>query len=98
MMILEIKGQDSPQNKQKRQVVYAWVAAVNQKGGFGVWCWDVAFEMGKIRIAVKARGQEVDHSPFSTLTAQGQSFSCLRDQIVTIGGRLRPDNNHHSSV
>ena len=49
MLILEIKGQDSPQNKQKRQALDAWVKAVNQKGGFGVWCWDVAFEMAKIQ-------------------------------------------------
>ena len=47
MLILEIKGQDSAHNKQKRQALNAWVEAVNQKGGFGVWCWGVAFEMGK---------------------------------------------------
>ncbi|HKK30974.1 MAG TPA: hypothetical protein VKA18_11340 [Alphaproteobacteria bacterium] len=49
MMILEIKGQDSPENKQKRQALDASVEAVNQKGGFGVWCWDVVFEKGKVQ-------------------------------------------------
>ena len=48
-MILEIKGQDSPQNKQKRQALDAWVKALNQRGGFGVWCWDVPFETAKIQ-------------------------------------------------
>lgn len=43
-LVLEIKGVDSEQNRVKRGALDAWVKAVNQKGGFGVWCWDVAFE------------------------------------------------------
>jgi type III restriction enzyme len=27
----------------------AWVQAVNARGGFGIWCWDVAFEPAQIR-------------------------------------------------
>lgn len=48
-LILEIKGEDSPQNKAKRQALDAWVQGVNTKGGFGAWCWDVAFEMATIQ-------------------------------------------------
>ena len=48
-LILEIKGEDSEQNKAKRAALAAWVAGVNQKGGFGVWSWDVAFEMAKVQ-------------------------------------------------
>lgn len=40
-MVLEIKGEDSEQNRSKRQALDTWVQAVNQRGGFGVWCWDV---------------------------------------------------------
>lgn len=47
-LILEIKGEDSEQNKAKRAALDAWVTGVNQKGGFGVWCWDVAFEPHQI--------------------------------------------------
>ncbi|HKI62014.1 MAG TPA: DEAD/DEAH box helicase family protein [Mariprofundaceae bacterium] len=43
-MVLEIKGVDSEQNRAKRAALDEWVRAVNQKGGFGTWCWDVAFE------------------------------------------------------
>ncbi len=43
-LILEIKGQDSPQNKAKRAAMDVWVRGVNDKGGFGVWCSDVVFE------------------------------------------------------
>lgn len=47
-LVLEIKGEDSEQNRAKRTALDAWVRAVNAKGGFGVWAWDVAFEPGRI--------------------------------------------------
>jgi type III restriction enzyme len=43
MRVLEVKGEDSPQDKAKRAALDTWVKAVNAKGGFGTWCWDVAF-------------------------------------------------------
>jgi type III restriction enzyme len=52
---LEVKGQDSEQNRAKRAAMEAWVKAVNQQGGFGVWVWvwvwvaDVAFDPAKLR-------------------------------------------------
>lgn len=49
MLILEIKGEDSEQNRAKRAALAVWVQAVNAKGGFGIWCWDVAFEPAQIR-------------------------------------------------
>ncbi|WP_130406918.1 hypothetical protein [Thalassococcus sp. S3] len=42
-LILEIKGQDSPQKRAKKDALDQWVAAVNQAGGFGQWCGDIAF-------------------------------------------------------
>lgn len=48
-LALEIKGVDDAQNKAKRAALSAWVEGVNQKGGFGVWCCDVAFEPGQLR-------------------------------------------------
>ncbi|MGY0619874.1 DEAD/DEAH box helicase family protein [Lysobacter sp. A378] len=48
-LALEIKGEDSEQNKAKRSALDTWVKGVNQKGGFGVWCWDVAFEPHQIQ-------------------------------------------------
>jgi type III restriction enzyme len=56
-LILEIKGEDSPQNQAKRAALKAWVDGVNAKGGFGVWCWDVAFEPAQIQdIVVRHAG------------------------------------------
>lgn len=54
ILILEIKGEDSEQNKAKRSALDAWVKAVNSRGGFGVWCWDVAFEPAKVHDIVLA--------------------------------------------
>jgi mRNA-degrading endonuclease RelE of RelBE toxin-antitoxin system len=48
-LVLEIKGEDSPQNKAKRAALDAWVQGVNQKGGFGLWCWDVAFAPAQVQ-------------------------------------------------
>jgi len=57
-LVLEIKGEDSDQNRAKRAALDAWVHGVNAKGGFGVWCWDVAFEPAKIHDIVAAHGQD----------------------------------------
>ena len=43
-LVLEIKGEDSEQNRHKRMALDAWVRAVNARGGFGTWCWDVVKE------------------------------------------------------
>ena len=41
-LILEVKGQDSPQNQTKRRFLDEWVQAVNQHGGFGQWASGVS--------------------------------------------------------
>jgi len=48
-LVLEVKGQDSEQNKAKRAAMETWVAAVNEHGGFGQWCFDVVFDPAKTR-------------------------------------------------
>ena len=47
-LVLELKGEDSEQNRAKRSALDAWVKGVNAKGGFGQWCWDVAFKEAQI--------------------------------------------------
>jgi type III restriction enzyme len=49
MLVLEIKGEDGEQDRAKRAALRAWVEGVNTKGGFGAWCCDVAYEMGRIQ-------------------------------------------------
>lgn len=40
-LVLEVKGEDSPQDQAKRAALDLWVKAVNAHGGFGNWAWDV---------------------------------------------------------
>ncbi|WP_367068548.1 hypothetical protein [Oryzisolibacter sp. LB2S] len=40
-LVLEIKGEDSPQDQAKRRALDQWVQAVNAQGGLGLWAWDV---------------------------------------------------------
>lgn len=41
-LILETKGQDTQQDRTKREFLDEWVRAVNIHGGFGRWAWDVS--------------------------------------------------------
>jgi len=41
-LVVETKGQDTQQDKAKRDALDEWVRAVNQDGRFGNWCWDVS--------------------------------------------------------
>ncbi|MGH8763474.1 MAG: BPTD_3080 family restriction endonuclease [Nitrosospira sp.] len=51
-LVLEIKGEDSAQNRAKRTALDTWVKAVNAKSGFGVWAWDVIFQPAQIHDAI----------------------------------------------
>lgn len=64
-LVLEIKGEDSPQNVAKRDALKLWVDAVNAKGGFGSWCWDVAFEPAHIQDILHRHAQSQDTLPTS---------------------------------
>jgi len=43
-LVLEIKGQKSPQNGAKHAALEEWVAAVNEEKRFGSWSWAVAYK------------------------------------------------------
>jgi type III restriction enzyme len=49
ILVLEIKGTDSPQNRAKRDALNEWVQAINAAGGFGRWAWDVAFKPDNVQ-------------------------------------------------
>ena len=48
MLVLEVKGQDSDQDRTKRRFLDEWVNAVNAHGGFGRWIWAVSTTPGDI--------------------------------------------------
>jgi type III restriction enzyme len=41
-LVLEVKGQDTQQDRTKREFLDEWVKAVNSHGGFGKWQWAVS--------------------------------------------------------
>lgn len=43
-LVLEVKGQDTHENRSKRQFLGEWITAVNEHGGFGVWAADVVLK------------------------------------------------------
>jgi len=43
MLVLEVKGKDTRQDRTKREFLDEWVRAVNEQGGFGRWAWDVSW-------------------------------------------------------
>lgn len=53
-LVLETKGQDTHQDKTKRQFLKEWIDAVNDHGGFGRWASAVSFDTGDIRGIVDA--------------------------------------------
>jgi len=41
-LIVEVKGQDTQQDRTKREFLDEWARAVNEHGGFGKWQWAVS--------------------------------------------------------
>ena len=56
-LVLEIKGEDSAQNRAKRSALDIWVKAVNAKSGFGAWTWDVVFQPAQMQDVIKKWNQ-----------------------------------------
>lgn len=48
LLVLETKGQDSQQDRTKREFLDEWVRAVNAHGGFGEWKWAVSKHPGDV--------------------------------------------------
>ncbi|MBV6516286.1 MAG: hypothetical protein HPKKFMNG_01950 [Planctomycetes bacterium] len=48
MLVLEVKGQDTPKDRAKRDALAEWVKAVNAHGGFGHWRSAVSFAPGDV--------------------------------------------------
>jgi len=53
-LILETKGQDTQQDKTKREFLDEWVRAINEHGGFGKWQWAVSTNPADVAGILKA--------------------------------------------
>jgi type III restriction enzyme len=52
MLVLEIKGEDTPRDRAKRAALAEWVAAVNDSDAFGTWRHDVIFQPAEANDAI----------------------------------------------
>ena len=55
----------------KRDALALWVKAVNAKGGFGSWCWDVAFKPAELH---------------DILVRHGGGAAAMKEHLVLSGG------------
>ena len=55
-LVIEVKGQDTPQDRTKRQFLDEWIGAVNEHGGFGRWAWEVSFSPSDLPDILARRG------------------------------------------
>ena len=53
-LVVEVKGQDSPQNQAKRAALHEWAHAMTEHGGFGRWTWGVSKSPSDIQDIVAA--------------------------------------------
>lgn len=58
-LVLEVKGQDSEQNRAKRAAMDTWIKAVNEQGGFGSWCFETVFDPSLARDAISAHAGQI---------------------------------------
>lgn len=80
MLVLEVKGRDSAQNRAKRRALGEWIQAVNNQGGFGVWSWDVSFAPGDVRDILRRHNSGVATIPdLGEIT--GNDWDVLEDAI-----------------
>jgi type III restriction enzyme len=56
-LVLEVKGEDSEQNRSKRAALDVWVQSINGNGGFGLWLHDVAFEPAQVHDIIARHAQ-----------------------------------------
>jgi type III restriction enzyme len=52
-LVLEIKGQDTQQDKTKREFLDEWVRAVNEHSGFGRWKWAVSENPADVKMIIE---------------------------------------------
>lgn len=55
-LVLEVKGQDTPQDQTKREFLAEWVEAVSEQGGFGRFAWDVSHSPSDIAAILAKHG------------------------------------------
>ena len=67
MLVLEVKGQDSPKEQAKRAAMKRWCEAVTEHGEFGRWITDVAYNPGDVSMILQRAMQPATSGPSAEL-------------------------------
>lgn len=81
-LVLEVKGQDSDENRVKREFLNLWVKAVNETKRFGKWHWAVVFNSYEIHDVLNA------YKEFPTDAFLPQKENIQQDEIQAHGEAL----------
>lgn len=55
-LVLEVKGQKSPESDTKHAALKEWIEAINNHGGFGRWTWDVSYHPSDLEAKLREHG------------------------------------------
>ncbi len=87
-LVLEIKGVDDNQNKEKRRYLAEWVDVINDDGTYGTWTWDVAFHPTEVRgIIEKHSKTETTANIFAKCPKCGKTVNSRQDTETEFGFR-----------
>ena len=97
-LVLEVKGKDSDQNKEKRRYLAEWVDVVNEDGNYGIWASDVILDPAEIRKVIeKHTSTEVSAKVFAKCPKCGKTAKGFQDVQKDFGfrnmdGIMRPQS------
>ena len=97
-MVLEIKGMDDSQNKEKRRYLAEWVDVVNEDGRYGTWTCDVAFNPSEVReiiiqhIKTKTFAEEYVRCPKCDKDAQSKQDIDKEFGFCNVDGITKPQS------
>ena len=97
-LVLEIKGIDNDQNKEKRKYLKEWVDVVNKDGGYGTWVQDVAFQPSEVKVIIrkhmKTRESAKEHAkcPQCGVVAVDRQSVEEKFGFRKVGGMVRPQS------
>ena len=97
-LVLEMKGRDDDQNKEKRRALDEWVEAVNEDGRFGTWVCDVAFHPSEVRGIIGRHSKSnitartSARCPACRKTSSGQQQIQERFGFRNMSGIVRPQS------
>lgn len=97
-LVLEIKGVDDTQNKEKRRYLEEWIDVVNEDGNYGAWSWDVAFHPSEVRNIIEKHAKaEISAKVFAKCPNCGKPAKNYQDTERDFGfrnmnGIMRPQS------